>query len=768
MKSSKLPMRGIYNDTCVNEALSTNSKSTQDDSQKPGQPQVTNVSFDTITLSWRSPEIFNTGDFFQIGYRDLDDSRWKVYVGEYHQSTHTLTNLKSNAKYVFRVRAVYSDIEGPYSDVSQVIETKSSPASRYIALCERIGTATPRRYRLKMQEVPSSKNEKAKSKKYQLGSCSTQNVKEKTMLLIGETGTGKSTLVDAIINYILGVNYDDNFRFTVNDEDLDRAQNQSMSQTEWITCFTIHPEEGSRLPYSLNIIDTPGFGDTRGIKRDQAIVEQIRQLFCARPPQGILTIDMVCCTLKAPDARLSTMQTYVFHSVMSLFGNDIKKNMCSIITFADSSSPPVLSALRDSGLPFGKHFTFNNTALFSDNTEAQKEGPSPRSFWEMGVRSFTSCFEHMKTMPERSLQLTQEVLNERRRLDATLERMQPIVEFGLTKISELKRQIQLFNDNKTRIEENKDFTYSETVYEHDIQDLPKGIHVTNCKHCNVTCHDNCVFADDKDKMNCSAMDPNGYCMKCEDHCIWSVHTNSPYLLTMKPVKKEQTFFRMKAEFDKAMGKSSNFKDLLNKLALDLKKIADDIEVNMETVNKCNTRLAEIALCPNPLTMTEHIDMMIHNEKTVKKDGWSDRIEALTNLRKRALVKADASKFQAEAGSHGVSGGSTNPDESQTERITCFTIHPEEGSRLLYSLNIIDTAGFGDIRGIERDQAIVERFRQLFCAKPPQGILTIDMVCCTLKAPDARLSTMLKYVFHSVMSFHGNDIKKNMIFSNNVC
>ncbi|KAH3821206.1 hypothetical protein DPMN_122967 [Dreissena polymorpha] len=96
-----------------------------------------------------------------------------------------------------------------------------------------------------------------------------------------------------------------------------------MSQTEWITCFTIHPEEDSRLPYSLNIIDTSGFGDTRGIEQDQKIVEQKRQLFCAKPPQGILTIDMVCCTLIAPDARLSTMQTYVFHSVMSLFGNDI-------------------------------------------------------------------------------------------------------------------------------------------------------------------------------------------------------------------------------------------------------------------------------------------------------------------------------------------------------------------------------------------------------------------------------------------------------------
>jgi septin family protein len=37
--------------------------------------------------------------------------------------------------------------------------------------------------------------------------------------------------------------------------------------------------EGSKIDYDLNIIDTPGFGDTRGIIRDKAIVDQIREFF---------------------------------------------------------------------------------------------------------------------------------------------------------------------------------------------------------------------------------------------------------------------------------------------------------------------------------------------------------------------------------------------------------------------------------------------------------------------------------------------------------
>ena len=48
-------------------------------------------------------------------------------------------------------------------------------------------------------------------------------------MLVGATGTGKSTLVDGLVNYILGVKWDDPFRFSIIDleqEEKDRHQNQ--------------------------------------------------------------------------------------------------------------------------------------------------------------------------------------------------------------------------------------------------------------------------------------------------------------------------------------------------------------------------------------------------------------------------------------------------------------------------------------------------------------------------------------------------------------
>ena len=37
--------------------------------------------------------------------------------------------------------------------------------------------------------------------------------------------------------------------------------------------------------------------------------------------------------------------------------------------------------------------------------------------------------------------------------------------------------------------------------------LPQGTFVTNCRVCNITCHENCKIQNDDDKAGCAAMKP---------------------------------------------------------------------------------------------------------------------------------------------------------------------------------------------------------------------------------------------------------------------
>ena len=57
-------------------------------------------------------------------------------------------------------------------------------------------------------------------------------------MLVGATGTGKSTFVDGIINYVLGVTWEDPFRYTIIDlEDEEKTHSKNQVNNKIICLF---------------------------------------------------------------------------------------------------------------------------------------------------------------------------------------------------------------------------------------------------------------------------------------------------------------------------------------------------------------------------------------------------------------------------------------------------------------------------------------------------------------------------------------------------
>lgn len=404
------------------------------------------------------------------------------------------------------------------------------------------------------------------------------------------------------------------------------------------------PRAGSRLEYSLNIIDTPGFGDTRGIERDQRTIGQIRELFSKTGAKGVTYLDAVCFIVKAPDARLTVSQKYIFSAIMSLFGKDIESNICTLITFADGADPPVLASLKEADLPFGSNFQFNNSALFAENTNIPKTSLSPM-FWKMGCTSFKIFFDTISKFKTRSLTLTKAVLDEREEIKTILSAILPQVKAGLTKLSELRDELEIFKKHKNDIESNKDFEYEVEETKQMLVNLDQGHHVTNCLQCNFTCHDDCKIADDDNKSGCAAM-KDGYCTVCIKKCIWKEHKNARYKFIYVTDKIKKTYTEMKQKYEKAIGSKLTHESFIANLSKDVEHLFAYVNGMMTKMNNCKSRLKEIALRPDPLSTVEHLDQMIQAEDMERHQGYQRRIEMLNEFKHMAEIDKDFEKFGA--------------------------------------------------------------------------------------------------------------------------
>ena len=188
-----------------------------------------------------------------------------------------------------------------------------------------------------------------------------------------------------------------------------------------------------------------------------------------------------------------------------------------LITFADGNDPPVLSALKAAHVPFQGSYKFNNSALFASPRKSD-EASFGNLFWKMGQESFRIFLEDLKLVESRSLQLTTEVLQTRKCLEATIQGLQPQIAEGMNQLNKIRQEREILERHKRDIAANRNFSYEVQEIHMRKIDLRPGVCATNCITCNRTCHFPCDIPDDNGKMECSVMG-SGRCTVCPKNVI---------------------------------------------------------------------------------------------------------------------------------------------------------------------------------------------------------------------------------------------------------
>ncbi|PKY42980.1 hypothetical protein RhiirA4_540780 [Rhizophagus irregularis] len=306
---------------------------------------------------------------------------------------------------------------------------------------------------------------------------------ETNILLLGETGVGKTTFVNAFANYLKFKTLSDaksgdieifvSSKFTITDENYnnkvikigkadsnEQLENVSASSTQECRSYIFHLAKNKRI----RLIDTPGIGDTRGIDQDKKNFENILNFI-----SNFKFLNGICILLKPNNSRLNVVFRFYIQELLSNLHKNAKDNIAFCFTNSRGTfyrPGDTLPSLKKQLEEFKKRSTIeikaNKETMYCFDNEsfrflaAIKAGVSftdadEQSFsesWDKSADESSRLIKYIMTRPPHKVKHTLSLNNSRNivtMLSKPLAEIEQLIQINIKLVKEKQKELENFN-----------------------------------------------------------------------------------------------------------------------------------------------------------------------------------------------------------------------------------------------------------------------------------------------------------------------------------
>ena len=290
---------------------------------------------------------------------------------------------------------------------------------------------------------------------------------QKTILLLGSSESGKTTIINGMINYLLDVQYTaDYYRFEMPNElrkSIYPAANNPVKYTEsgWFSSYQFQDKD-----FRFTFIDTPGFHSKHNnLPFGQRLINFLTE-------SNYTQIDAICFAVPEQNCTVSQFETIMLNKICSLFDNNAGGNLSLFTTFGTNG-------FQNS---FSENFSVDNACLYVRSPKAER-------LWAHTFQNYDRFFKSIVAKPPTKMVRTTmqsnsiEIENAILALDDTIQNL-------LYQSTNLNREKEKLFELREEINQMNMNNYSFIKQERAVLELSLKVNMIACKQATaqITAH----------------------------------------------------------------------------------------------------------------------------------------------------------------------------------------------------------------------------------------------------------------------------------------